>query len=115
MVIPPAGITREQAARFLLQASLGCTAADIEQVHSQGYSGWIEAQLALPRSSSHADWLRSKGFDAATHKNSTAGSNDMLRRELLSGPDALRQRVMLALSEIMMVSIHGIAGTSFKS
>ena len=48
-------------------------------------------------------------------KNSTAGSNDMLWRELLSSPDALRQRVMLALSEIMVVSIHGIAGTSFKS
>ena len=115
MVIPPAGITREQAARFLLQVSLACTAADIEQVRSQGYSGWIDAQMALPRSCSHVDWLRSKYFDAATKKNSTAGSNDMLWRELLSSPDALRQRVMLALSEIMVVSINGIAGTAFKS
>ena len=94
---------------------MACTAADIEQVRSQGYSGWIDAQMALPRSCSHVDWLRSKYFDAATHKNSTAGSNDMLRCELLSSPDVLRQRVMLALSEITVLLINGIAGTSFIS
>jgi uncharacterized protein (DUF1800 family) len=114
-VVPPVGISREQASRFLSQASFGCTAADIEQVRSLGYSGWLDAQLALPRSSSHVEWLRSKGFDAVANKNSTAGSNDMLWRKLLSSPDVLRQRVTLALSEIIVVSLNGIAGTPFKS
>ncbi len=113
--ITPAGITREQASRFLSQAALGCTAADIEQVRSLGYSGWLDAQMALPRSSSNVEWLRAKGYDAVANKNSTAGSNDMLWRKLLSSPDVLRQRITLALSEIVVVSINGIAGTPFKS
>jgi uncharacterized protein (DUF1800 family) len=113
--IVPAAITREQASRFLSQASLGATAADIEQVRSLGYSGWLDAQFALPRSSTHVEWLRAKGYDAASNKNSQNGSNDMLWRKLLSSPDVLRQRVTLALSEIVVVSISGIAGTPFKS
>jgi uncharacterized protein (DUF1800 family) len=113
--ITPAGITREQASRFLSQAALGCTAADIEQVRSLGYSGWLDAQMALPRSSSNVEWLRTKGYDAVANKNSTAGSNDMLWRKLLSSPDVLRQRITLALSEIVVVSISGIAATPFKS
>ena len=71
--------------------------------------------MALPRSSTHVEWLRAKGYDAAANKNSTAGSNDMLWRKLLSSPDVLRQRVTLALSEIIVISIANIAGTSFKS
>ena len=114
-VLQPAGITREQASRFLSQAALGCTTADIEQVRSLGYGGWIDAQMALPRSSSNVDWLRSKGYDAVANKNSTAGSNDMLWRKLLSSSDVLRQRISLALSEIIVISISGIAGTAFKS
>ena len=114
-VLQPAGITREQASRFLSQAALGCTTADIEQVRSLGYGGWIDAQMALPRSSSNVDWLRSKGYDAVANKNSTAGSNEMLWRKLLSSSDVLRQRISLALSEIIVISINGIAGTAFKS
>jgi uncharacterized protein (DUF1800 family) len=114
-VMPPVGISREQASRFLSQAALGCTAADIEQVRSLGYGGWLDAQFALPRSSTHVEWLRSKSFDAVANKNSTAGSNDMVWRKLLSSPDVLRQRITLALSEIIVVSINGIAGTPFKS
>ena len=111
----PAGIGREQASRFLSQAAFGGTAADIDALRSQGYSAWLDAQFALPRSSTHVEWLRSKGYDAATNNNSTAGSNDMLWRKLLSSPDVLRQRITLALSEIIVISIAGLAGTSFKS
>ena len=111
----PAGLTREQASRFLSQASLGGTAADIEQVRKLGCAAWLDEQFALPRSSSHVDWLRSKGFDAPAYKHTQAGSNDMLWRKLLGSADPLRQRVTLALSEIIVVSISNIASTSFKS
>jgi uncharacterized protein (DUF1800 family) len=114
-VVPPAGISRAQASRFLSQAALGCTSADIEQVRSLGYSGWLDAQFALPRSSSHVQWLRSKAYDAVANKNGTVGSNDMVWRKLLSSPDVLRQRITLALSEIIVISINGLAGTPFKS
>ena len=112
---PPASITREQASRFLAQASLGATAADIEHVRTLGFDAWLEEQFALPRSSSNVDWLRTKLYDAVANKNSQAGSNNMLWRKLIGSPDALRQRVTLALSEIVVVSIANIAATPFKS
>ena len=111
---PSATATRAQSARFLAQASLSSTAAEITQVQSLGFSAWLDAQMSLPRSSTHVAWLRSKGFDAATYKNSVAGADQMMWRKLLSSPDPLRQRVTLALSEIIVVSVAGIANTAFR-
>ncbi|WP_418320616.1 DUF1800 domain-containing protein [Piscinibacter sakaiensis] len=112
---PAASPSRVQAARFLSQASLASTAAEIERVRSLGYAGWLAEQFAMPRSSSHVDWLRSKGFDAADFRNTQAGSNNMLWRKLLASPDLLRQRIVLALSEIIVISIANLASTPFKS
>ena len=103
--------TRMQAARFLSQASLSSTAAEAAQVQSLGYSQWLTEQMALPRSSTHVQWLRSKGLDTVAYKNSQAGADSMVWRKLLSSPDPLRQRVTLALSEIVVVSVSGIANT----
>jgi uncharacterized protein (DUF1800 family) len=112
-VIVP-GPTRTQASRFLAQASLSSTASDITQVQSQGYSDWLDSQMALPRSTSNVAWLRSKGLDSPTYKNSQIGADQMMWRKLLSSPDPLRQRVAIALSEIMVVSVAGIANTFFR-
>ena len=112
---PPPAPTRAQGARFLAQANLGSNAADIERVRTLGYAGWLDEQFALPRSSSNVDWLKLKGYDDAANRNSQAGSNNMLWRKLLASPDVLRQRVTLALSEIIVVSISGIASTPFKA
>jgi len=116
VVVPPpvAKISREQAARFLAQASLSSTAAEIAQVQALTYNGWLEAQMALPRSSTNVAWLRSKGYDAATFKNSQAGADAMMWRKLISSADPLRQRVALALSEIVVVSVAGITNTGFR-
>jgi len=112
---PPAGLSREQASRFLSQASLASSAADIQHVRDLGLAAWLDEQFALPRSSTNVEWLRSKGLDAAANKNTQAGSNNMLWRKLLGSPDLLRQRVTLALSEIVVVSINAIASTPFKA
>ena len=112
---PPAGLSREQASRFLSQASLGSSAADIQRVRDLGLAGWLDEQFALPRSSTNVEWLRSKGLDAVANKNNQAGSNNMLWRKWLGSPDVLRQRVTLALSEIIVVSISAIASTPFKA
>lgn len=108
------GPTRVQAARFLAQASLSSTAAEITQVQTLGYSAWLDQQMALPRSSSNVAWLRSKGLDNVAYKNSQVGADQMLWRKLLASPDPLRQRVTLALSEIIVVSVAGIANTPFR-
>ena len=112
---PVVTIGREQAARFLAQASLSSTAAEISQVQALGYSAWLDAQMALPRSSTHVAWLRSKGYDdAVKFRNSQAGADAMMWRKLMSSGDPLRQRVALALSEIIVVSVAGITNTGFR-
>ncbi len=111
---PPAAPTRAQAARFLAQASLSATASEATQVQTLGYAGWIDAQIALPQSMSNVAWLRSKGFDTLTYKNSVAGTDAMVWRKLMTGTDPLRQRLTLAWSEIIVVSVLGITGTGYR-
>ena len=111
---PAAAPTRAQAARFLAHASLSSTATEIERVQALGYSAWLDEQMALPRSSSNVDWLRLKGYDAVDFKNGFAGVDNMLWRKLITSADPLRQRVALALSEIVVVGVTGIAGLGFR-
>jgi uncharacterized protein (DUF1800 family) len=105
---PPAPITDTQAARFLAQAAMGVTRADIARVKAQGYAGWLDEQFVLPDSGTRWDWLLAKGFNDIGNKNGTAGFDPTAWRKLISAPDTLRQRVTLALSEILVVGIDGL-------
>jgi uncharacterized protein (DUF1800 family) len=111
---PQAAPTRTQAARFLAQASLSSTPAQIERVQALGYGGWLDEQMALPRSSTNVEWLRSRGYDAVEFRNGFAGADNMLWRKLIGSGDPLRQRVALALSEIVVVGLGGISGLAFR-
>lgn len=106
----PVPISAAEAARFLMQASMGASSSQIAHVQSVGYAAWLDEQFALSASGSRWDWLISKGFDAATYKNSQAGFDASAWRKLISAPDTLRQRVTFALSEIIVVSINGLVG-----
>lgn len=103
-----------EAARFLAQASMGASRAQIAQVQSLGYAGWLDAQFALPPSGWRWDWLVAKGFNAITYKNSEAGFDAAVWRKLIAAPDTLRQRVTLALSEILVTSISGLVGAGWR-
>lgn len=103
-------ITSTQAARFLAQASMGATKALISNVQSSGYSRWLDEQMAMPASQSRWDWLMAKGFNALENKNTQAGIDAALWCKLLSAPDTLRQRVTLALSEIVVAALDGFTG-----
>ena len=97
------------AARFLTQATLGYTRADLNALVSAGsFTGWLDAQFALPRSASHFDWLTAKGYGDAANIFSTKGLDNTIWRKFITSPDALRQRVVLALSELCVVSVLGI-------
>lgn len=97
------------AARFLTQATLGFSRADLDDLfRAASYTDWLNAQFALPRSQSHYDWLVAKGYDNATNINNTQGLDNTIWRKLIASPDALRQRVVLALSELCVVSVLGI-------
>jgi uncharacterized protein (DUF1800 family) len=111
----PASITREQASRFLGQAAFGADAASIDLVKSLGYAAWLDQQFAMPRGSSRLDYLYAKGYDAVENKNSRNGITNALWHHLMTNPDVLRQRMTLALSEIVVVGVQGIAGLSFRA
>jgi uncharacterized protein (DUF1800 family) len=107
---PPASISQAQASRFLAQASMGASRSEIARVQALGYAGWIDDQFALPQQGTRWDWLVSKGFDAATNQNNEAGFDASAWRKLIASPDTLRQRVTLALSEIVVTAIDGLVG-----
>ena len=105
----PVALTDGEAARFLAQAGFAASAADIAAVKTKGYSAWLDDQFVTPRSTpSHFDWMLAKGYGDVSFRNSFAGVDNTLWRKALSAPDQLRQRVVLALSEIFVISMLGI-------
>lgn len=107
---PPAAIlpTRIQAARFLGQASMGPTRADVERVAATGYAAWLDEQFALPRATTHWDWLVAAGYNDVANRDGTTGFDPVMWRQLIAGPDTLRQRVGMALLDFLVVGIEGI-------
>lgn len=103
----PANAT--ESARFLAQATLGVTSAEITALQSSTYATWIDTQIAMPQGMTQVEWLVSKGFDNADFSNSYAGLDNTLWRKLIHSEDSLRQKVTLALSEILVASAEGIA------
>ena len=104
----PAPISRAQASRFLGQAAFGATDASISRVQALGYAGWLDEQMVAPRSSSQVDWMLAAGYGDVANLASFRGTDNSLWRKLIGSPDALRQRVTLALSEIFVVSMAGL-------
>lgn len=97
-----------EAARFLTQATPGYSSADLSAVVANGYTAWLNAQFALPRGQGHCAWLDAHGYNAAANIFSTAGLDNTIWRKLISAGDPLRQRMVLALSEICVVSVLGV-------
>ncbi len=104
----PATVTDATAARFLVQASTGFGRAAIDRVRTLGYAGWLDEQFSMPRGRTRWDWLIEKGYDAATYRNGQNGFDAVAWRHLIASPDTLRQRLTLALSEIVVVGLDGV-------
>lgn len=111
-----AAMSRAQASRFLGQAAFGATAEDIQHLQSIGINAWIDEQFAMPRSTpSRVDWLYAKGYDDPTNQFSDKGADNVVWGKLIASPDTLRQRVVLALSEIFVVAQTGFGNTRYRS
>ena len=104
----PALPNRIQAARFLSQATMGATKANVDQVAAQGYDAWLDAQFAMPRAISHWDWLVQAGFATAATQNNQQGFDPVMWRQLIASADQLRQRVGMALLDFLVVGIDGV-------
>jgi len=103
-------ITDAAASRFLAQASMGASREQIARVKTLGYVGWLDEQFALPLSQSRWDALMASGFGTAANRYLQSGFDACAWRKLITAPDTLRQRVVLALSEILVVGIDGLTG-----
>ncbi|MFG6446665.1 DUF1800 family protein [Roseateles sp. BYS180W] len=99
--------TREQAYRFLMQASFGPTPADIDRVMALGYAAWIDEQWAAPQSSHVANWDAADAQLKQQNSQEHGGVLDVVGsfyKVAVTGPDQLRQRVAYGLSQIFVVS-----------
>jgi uncharacterized protein (DUF1800 family) len=105
----PQPMAAAEAARFLAQATLGAGKSDIGAVQASGFSAWLDAQFATPQSQSHYAWLAAHGYNDEKYRNNANGLDNTIWRKLIASPDALRQRVTLALSEICVVSVLGVS------
>ncbi|NOT15567.1 MAG: DUF1800 family protein [Methylotenera sp.] len=110
-------ITQSQAVRFLTQATMGANRKLIARVQAVGFSVWLNEQLSAPVKDGHYDWMSShndpntgKPFNHFDFRFNYNGFDASVWRKLLSAPDALRQRIVFALSEIIVVSLDGLDG-----
>ena len=108
-------VSRNQAlaaSKFLTQATLGANYPTITQVAKQGESAWLDAQFQqpihklLPQTKCWEEVYESLGEQAAAE---AFGDMALVNRYLwfnraITAPDLLRQRVAMALSEILVVS-----------
>jgi uncharacterized protein (DUF1800 family) len=96
------------AARFLQQAQFSSTREEMTALRSGSYAMWLARQYQTPQGPSGWDWLESRGYGAVDTNNyffSTYPADFMLWSQLLSGPDAMRRRIALALSEFFVSSL----------
>ena len=108
VVVVPTAVTKEQASRFLAQGTMGATKATIDTVVSRGFDGWLSDQFAMPRAIKHWDWLVANGYSVATNINSTTGFDQTMWRQMIVEPDQLRQRIGMALLDMLVVGIDAV-------
>ena len=102
---PPTGV---QSGRFLAQATMGATKADITALQSSTYDAWLTTQFAIPRATSHWDWLVAQGYRDPVNLISEAGFDATVWRQAIIGQDQLRQRVGLSLLDFLVIGIDGL-------
>jgi uncharacterized protein (DUF1800 family) len=112
----PVQLPEASAVRFLNQATFGSTEAEAAAAQQQWRHGWMQAQFALPLERTH--WDRVTADQAALlAAEPTRDPNQLpsavwdwsIWEAYISAPDQLRKRVGYALSQIMVVSMEGLA------
>jgi uncharacterized protein (DUF1800 family) len=99
--------TRNDAARFLIQATYGANDAAIDDLLARGYDGWFDAQFATASMDSHWAYVVERKGPPGCNPCDAAYVNGVMEsfwRQAVLGPDQLRQRMTLALSELFVVS-----------
>lgn len=95
-----------EASRFLGQATFGAQETSINQLMQAGYRPWMAQQFAQPQAL-HRHYM--DRIQATLPAGDNVGQNEVFEsfwQQAAVGPDALRQRVAFALSQIFVVSMQ---------
>jgi uncharacterized protein (DUF1800 family) len=110
-ISPGAGTAAQRAAasRFLVQASFGPTAAEIDKLVASTPAAWINAQMALPANADYVNHVQAKYSLGDAYRPGGAEYSDVRVTERFwklaaTAPDQLRKRVGFALHHILMAS-----------
>ncbi len=94
-------LTPAEASRFLAQATLGASWDEIHRTAAIGYEAWLDEQFERPvgHHQPYLDQLALRGVELEADHRRWSWWGEVMR-----GPDPLRQRIALALSELFVVS-----------
>lgn len=96
------------AARFLQQAQFSSTPAEITELRGMGPAQWLANQFVRYQGITGWNWLEARGYGAVNSNSyffNHYPADFMLWSQLLSGPDMMRKRIALALSEFFVTSL----------
>lgn len=97
-----------EAARFLQQAQFSSTPAEITELRGMGPAQWLANQFVRYQGITGWNWLEARGYGAVNSNSyffNHYPADFMLWSQLLSGPDMMRKRIALALSEFFVTSL----------
>lgn len=98
---------QQQASRFLAQATLGGTRVQIDEVAALGIEAWIDQQFVIPQSTTLQYMWDAINPVYQLEDQPLLGPAPFRWawwQAVMTGQDQLRQRVAMALSEIMVIS-----------
>ena len=118
--VPPAprdtiSSTDAEAVRIALQAQFSVGDADVSALKSDGLLAWLNARYAEPLGQTGVAWLDSRGHGAITPEKRYRArefGDYMIWNQLIEGPDQMRKRMALALSEMFVASLSPIQHAS---
>jgi uncharacterized protein (DUF1800 family) len=109
----PKAANDTEAARFALHAQFSVSDADLATLKTDGYNAWLSARYAEPLGQTGVAWLDAQGHNSITAEQRyfwPQFGDWMIWNQLLAGPDQMRKRAALALSEYFVVSLSPIDG-----
>lgn len=97
--------TSPEASRFLTQATMGPSEAEINKLSTMSYGAWLDEQFAKPQTL-HRLYINQAAADLSSVGQQLSNTNfwDSWWAQSLGAEDQLRQRAAFALSQIMVIS-----------
>ena len=104
--------SNDEAARFLTAASFGPRANEVDQLSGQSASDWISRQARLPATLFLSDVLSRTDSEGRILRDI---DSDLYWNKIIQADDQLRQRMVFALSQIVVISDSVIDNRDYQN